>query len=100
LLRPSKQSVVVKVEGRPEQVRTADIQAGKRVVLEFTFGGAPPAETAPSPAKNSEEQVPRASPVQTPVNPEGTPTNPTNSVFQGQSGTTTIQTTPAPLETL
>jgi hypothetical protein len=100
ILPPSKQSVVVKVEGRPDQVRTADIQAGKRVVLEFTFGGAPPSETAPSPANNSEEQVPRASPVQTPVNPEANPTNPTNSVFQGKSGTTTIQTTPAPLETL
>src|SRR5580704_5980903 len=100
ILPPSKQSVVVKVEGRPDQVRTADIQAGKRVVLEFTFGGAPPSETAPSPANNSEEQVPRASPVQTPVNPEANPTNPTNQVFQGRSGTTTIQTTPAPVENL
>ncbi len=99
ILPPSKQPVVVKVEGRPDQVRTADIQAGKRVVLEFTFGGAPPAETSASPANNSEEQVPRASPVQTPVNPEANPTNPTNSVFQGKSGTTAIQATPAPLET-
>ena len=52
ILPPSKQSVVVKVEGRPDQVRTADIQAGKRVVLEFTFGGAGPAETSASPPNN------------------------------------------------
>jgi serine/threonine protein kinase len=99
ILPPSKQSVIVKVEGRPDQVRTADIQAGKRLVLEFTFGGAPPAESSVSPANNSEEQVPRASPVGTPVNPEGNPANPTNTVSQGQSGTTAIQATPAPLET-
>jgi serine/threonine protein kinase len=98
ILPPSKQSVVVKVEGRPDQVRTADIQAGKRVVLEFTFGGAAPAETTASPANNSEEQVPRASPVETPVNQAGAPPNPTNTVFPGKSGTT-IQATPAPSAT-
>jgi serine/threonine protein kinase len=94
ILPPSKQSVVVKVEGRPDQVRTADIQAGKRVVLEFTFGGAAPAETTASPANNSEEQVPRASPVETPANQEGVPPNPTNTVFPGRSGTTN-QVTPS-----
>ena len=94
ILPPSKQSVVVKVEGRPDQVRTADIQAGKRVVLEFTFGGAAPAETTPNPANNSEEQVPRASPVETPANQEGVPPNPTNTVFPGRSGTTS-QATPS-----
>jgi hypothetical protein len=94
ILPPSKQSVVLKVEGRPDQVRTADIQAGKRVVLEFAFGGAAPAETTASPANNSEEQVPRASPVETPANQEGVPPNPTNTVFPGRSGTTN-QATPS-----
>jgi len=94
ILPPSKQSVVVKVEGRPDQVRAADIQAGKRVVLEFTFGGAAPAETVASPANNSEQQVPRASPVETPANQDGAPPNPTNTVFSGQSGAT-IQATPS-----
>ena len=98
ILPPSKQPVEVKVEGRPDQVRTADIQAGKRVVLEFTFGGTPSGEPAATPANNSQEQVPRASPVETPVNPSGPPSKPTNTVFEGRPGTTN-ETTPAPTET-
>jgi len=98
ILPPSKQSVVVKVDGRPEQVRSADIQAGKRVVLQFTFGGGPVAEGSPSPPANPEGQVPRASPVETPVNPNQPPANPTNSVFQGRQNTT-IEATPVPSET-
>ena len=98
ILPPSKQPVEVKVEGRPDQVRTADIQAGKRVVLEFTFGGTPSGEPTATPANNSQEQVPRASPVETPVNPSGPPSKPTNTVFEGRPGTTN-ETTPAPTET-
>lgn len=85
ILPPSKQSVEVKIEGRPEQVRTADIQAGKRVVLEFTFGGTPSAESGVTPPNNSEVQVPRASLVETPPNPSGSPANPTNTVFEGRA---------------
>jgi hypothetical protein len=87
ILPPSKQSVEVKVEGRTEQVRTADIQAGKRVVLEFTFGGTPSAEPATTPPNNSEAPVPRVSPVETPVNPTSSPANPTNTVFEGRQAT-------------
>jgi serine/threonine protein kinase len=85
ILPPSRQSVEVKIEGRPTQVRTADIQAGKRVVLEFTFGGTPSAESGVTPPNNSEVQVPRASPVETPANPSGSPANPTNTVFEGRA---------------
>jgi serine/threonine protein kinase len=98
ILPPGKQPVEVKVDGRPDQVRTADIQPGKRVVLEFTFGGTPSAETATTPANNSEQQVPRASPVETPVNPSGPPGKPTNTVFEGRPGTT-IEPSPAPTGT-
>jgi hypothetical protein len=79
----------VKIEGRPEQVRTADIQAGKRVVLEFTFGGTPSAESGLTLPNNSEVQVPRASPVEMPANPSGSPANPTNTVFEGRPVTNT-----------
>jgi serine/threonine protein kinase len=89
ILPPSKQSVEVKIEGRPEQVRTADIQAGKRVVLEFTFGGTPSAESGLTLPNNSEVQVPRASPVEMPANPSGSPANPTNTVFEGRPVTNT-----------
>jgi serine/threonine protein kinase len=98
ILPPSKQSVVVKVEGRPDQVRSVDIQAGKRVVLQFTFGGQPSAESSASPSGNSEQQVRRASPVETPVNPNQPPAKPTNSVFAGRQ-MTTIEATPAPSAT-
>jgi hypothetical protein len=98
ILPPSKQSVEVKIEGRPEQVRTADIQAGKRVVLEFTFGGTPSAESGVTPPNNSEVQVPRASPVGTPANPSGSPANPTNTVFEGRPVTNT-DATPGPTGT-
>ena len=98
ILPPSKQSVEVKIEGRPEQVRTADIQAGKRVVLEFTFGGTPSAESGVTPPNNSEVQVPRASPVETPANPSGSPANPTNTVFEGRAVRNT-EVTPIPTGT-
>jgi hypothetical protein len=98
ILPPSEQPVEVKVEGRPDQVGTADIQAGKRVVLEFTFGGASSAEAAATPANNSGEQVLRAIPVETPVIPSGPPGKPTNTVFQGRADTTD-EATPAPIET-
>ena len=98
ILPPSKQSVEVKIAGRPEQVRTADIQAGKRVVLEFTFGGTPSAESGVAPPNNSEVQVPRASPVGTPANPSGSPANPTNTVFEGRPVTNT-DATPGPTGT-
>ena len=87
ILPPGKQSVEVKVYGRPEQVRTADIQAGKRVVLEFTFGGTPSAESATTPPNNSEAPVPRASPVETPVNPSGSPGKPADTVSEGRPAT-------------
>ncbi|MBV9876445.1 MAG: protein kinase [Verrucomicrobia bacterium] len=98
ILPPSKQSVEVKIEGRPEQVRTADIQAGKRVVLEFTFGATPSAESGVIPSNNSEVQVLRASPVETPANPSGSPVNPTNTVFEGRPVTNT-DANPGPLGT-
>jgi PEGA domain len=98
ILPPSKQSVEVKVEGRPEQVRTADIQAGKRLVLEFTFGGTASAEFVAAPPNNSQAPVPRASPVMTPVNPSGPPAKPTNTVFEGRPVTNT-EAIPAPTET-
>jgi serine/threonine protein kinase len=102
ILPPSKQSVEVKVEGRPDQVRTADIQAGKRLVLEFTFGSTPPAESGPTPSNNSEAQVPRASPVETPASPSGSPGNPTDTVLEGRPVTNTEATPvppPSPVET-
>jgi serine/threonine protein kinase len=102
ILPPSKQSVEVKVEGRPEQVRTADIQAGKRLVLEFTFGSTPVAESGTTPSNNSEAQVPRASPVETPANPSGSPAKPTDTVFEGRPVTNTEPTPvspPSPVET-
>jgi serine/threonine protein kinase len=102
ILPPSKQSVEVKVEGRPEQVRTADIQAGKRLVLEFTFGSTPVAESGATPSNNSEAQVPRASPVETPANPSGSPAKPTDTVFEGRPVTNTEATPvtpPSPVET-
>jgi serine/threonine protein kinase len=95
ILPPSKQSVEVKVEGRPEQVRTADIQAGKRLVLEFTFGSTPPAESGATPSNYSEAQVPRASPVETPASPSGSPGKPTDTVFEGRPVTNT-EATPVP----
>jgi serine/threonine protein kinase len=98
ILPPSKQSVEVKIDGRPEQVRTADIQAGKRVVLEFTFGGAPSAESGVTPPNNPEAQVPRASPVETPTNPTESPGNPTDTVYTGKRVANT-EATPVPAST-
>ncbi|HTD16366.1 MAG TPA: protein kinase [Chthoniobacterales bacterium] len=98
ILPPSRQSVEVKVEGRPEQVRTADIQAGKRLVLEFTFGATPAAESGATPPNNSEAPVPRASPVETPATPSGPPGNPTSTVFEGRPVTNT-EGTPVPTAT-
>jgi serine/threonine protein kinase len=94
ILPPSKQLVEVKIEGRPEQVRTADIQAGKRAVADFVFGGTPPAESAATPSDNAERPVPRASPVVTPVNPSGSPGQPADSVSEGEPPNTT-EATPA-----
>ncbi|MBV8216225.1 MAG: protein kinase [Verrucomicrobia bacterium] len=98
ILPPGKQFVEVKVEGRPEQVRTADIQAGKRVVLEFTFGGTPSTEPVSGAPNNSEASVPRASPVETPVNPSASPSNPTDTLFQGRP-VTNAEATPIPTGT-
>ncbi|HYZ73440.1 MAG TPA: PEGA domain-containing protein, partial [Chthoniobacterales bacterium] len=98
ILPPSKQPVEVKIEGRPAQVRTADIQAGKRVVLEFTFGAAPAGESGVTPPNNSEVQVPRASPVETPPNPSGSPGKPTDTVSEGRPATN-AEATPVPTGT-
>jgi hypothetical protein len=98
ILPPGKQSVEVKVEGRPDQVRTADIQAGKRLVFEFTFGGTPSAESLATPPSNSEAPAPRASPVETPVNPSESPATPTATVPESKPATD-IEATPAPTGT-
>jgi len=101
ILPPSKQLIEVKIEGRPEQLRTADIQAGKRAVVEFTFGGTPPAESVATPSDNSEKPVPRASPVETPVNPSASPGKPMDTVPEGgpandSEGTPAPTVAPAP----
>ena len=99
ILPPGKQSLVVKVEGKPDQVRSIDIQPGKRVVAQFTFGGEPSQEppdgqetVAPTPP------VPRASPVGTATPTNQPPANPTNTTFDGQS--LRIEATPAPTPTV
>ncbi len=100
ILPPSKQSVVVKVAGRPDQVRTADIQAGRRAVMQFTFGGtaSPGASAAATPVNDSQPAVLRASPVETPASPNGSPGKSSETGSQGQAPTT-IEATPAPTET-
>jgi serine/threonine protein kinase len=95
ILPPGKHQVVVKVTGTPDQTRTADIQANRRQVMQFAFGG-DVSEANQSAAVNQNAPVVQTPPVQ----PNASPTSvgvakPTNTVFFGNTFPTTAST-PSP----
>jgi serine/threonine protein kinase len=95
ILPPGKHQVVVKVSGSPDQVRTAEIQANHRQVMQFTFGEGI-SETNLS--KSVTQTVPTLP--ATPPQPSTSPTavgvsRPTNTVFHGNA-LPTVQSTPSP----
>jgi serine/threonine protein kinase len=98
ILPPGKHQLVVKVDGAPDQTRTADIQANRRQLMQFTFG-AGVSEANPPNAID-----PNAPTVQaTPPQPNTAPTpvdvaKPTNTVFHGNTFPTfpTSEAKPSP----
>ncbi|HET9375841.1 MAG TPA: protein kinase [Chthoniobacterales bacterium] len=95
ILPPGRHQVVVTVSGSPEQARTAEIQANRRQVMQFTFGG------GLSEANQSSAVNQIAPTVQdTSSQPSASPTaigssKPTNTVFHGNTFPT-VQSTPSP----
>jgi serine/threonine protein kinase len=95
ILPPGKHQVVVRVSGSPEQARTAEIQANRRQVMQFTFGGGV-SEVNQSSAVNQS-----APPLEVPSpQPSASPTvigvsKPTNTAYHGNTSPT-VQSTPSP----
>jgi hypothetical protein len=95
ILPPGKHQLVVKASGSPDQVRTAEVQANHRQVMQFTFGGSV-SEANRSDAPN---QIVPTMPT-TPTQPSASPTaigvsKPTKTVFHGNTFPT-VQSTPFP----
>lgn len=83
ILPPGKHQIVVKASGSPDQSRTADVQANRRVVMQFTFGGG---ASGTSQANSIDQNSPtaKATPVPGSPTPVG-PAKPTNTVFHGNT---------------
>jgi hypothetical protein len=83
ILPPGKHQVVVKADGAPDQTRTAEIQANRRLVMQFVFGSGGSEANQPNepdqniPTVQTTPAQPGASP--TPVGPA----RPANTVFHG-----------------
>jgi hypothetical protein len=85
ILPPGKHQVVVRVSGSPEQLRTAEVQANHRQVMQFAFGGGV-SEADQSSGVNQSIPTVQATPPQSSPSPTAIGVSkPTNTVFHGNT---------------